>query len=146
MVEAWLWSENRIFWKMQKDNRIVQHERTSFKVPHEREEAHSHSKPVTCFFFQPKSVPVVQPVVTGIDDGPSGSSMKPLTVSTSQKQLTFDIDVVINLFCGKTKSRNSMGIEVCSLTGQPIQQNAPRSSHRRCYVKKVFLEASQNSQ
>ena len=106
----------------------------------------ANSKPVTCFFFQPKSVPVVQPVVTGIDDGPSGSSMKPLTVSTSQKQLTFDIDVVINLFCGKTKSRNSMGIEVCRLTGQPIQQNTPRSSHRRCYVKKVFLEASQNSQ
>ena len=46
----------------------------------------ANSKPVT-LFFQPKSVSVVQPVVTGIDDGPSGSTVPSITVSTSQKQL-----------------------------------------------------------
>ena len=34
---------------------------------------------------------MVHPVVTGIDDDLSGSSMQPLTVSTSQKQLTLTL-------------------------------------------------------
>ena len=47
----------------------------------------ANSKPVT-WFFQLKSVSVAQPVVTGIDGGPSGSSLQRVTVSTNQKQLT----------------------------------------------------------
>ena len=77
---------------MQKDNGIIQHGRTSFEVSHERGEAHNQSNPLTCF-FQTKSVPVVQSVVTGIDDGPSGSSVQPLTVSTSQKAIDIDIEI-----------------------------------------------------
>ena len=34
---------------------------------------------------------MAHPVVTGIDDGLSGSSMQPLTVLTSQKQLTLTL-------------------------------------------------------
>ena len=34
---------------------------------------------------------MVHPAVTGIDDDLSGSSMQPLTVSTSQKQLTLTL-------------------------------------------------------
>ena len=42
----------------------------------------ANSKPVP-LFFQPKSVSVVQPVVTGIDDGPSGSTVPSITVAKS---------------------------------------------------------------
>ena len=60
---------------------------------HMKGEKHTtNSNPLTRF-FQTKSVPVVQSVVTGIDDGPSGSSVQPLTVSTSQKAIDIDIEI-----------------------------------------------------
>ena len=53
---------------------------------HMNEKMHiADSKSVTCF-FQPKSVTMIQPVVTDIGEGPSGSSEQLLTVSTSQNQ------------------------------------------------------------
>ena len=79
---------------MQKDNRITQHERTSFEVSHKRKEPHTQfqTQPITCF-FQATSVPVVQPVVTGIDNGPSDSSVQHLTVSASQKKIGIDVEI-----------------------------------------------------
>ena len=71
---------------MQKGNRIIQHGTTTFKVSHMKGKKDIvNSKLITCF-SQPKSVSLVQPVVTGIDDAPSASSVQPLTVSISQKK------------------------------------------------------------
>ena len=71
---------------MQKGNRIIQHGTTTFKVSHMKGKKDIvNSKLITCV-SQPKSVSLVQPVVTGIDDAPSASSVQPLTVSISKKK------------------------------------------------------------
>ena len=77
---------------MQEDNRTIKHGRTSFKMLHEREEAHNQFQAL--MFFRTKPIPVVQAVETGTDGHLSGSSGQPLPASTNQKQMTLRFNSV----------------------------------------------------
>ena len=72
---------------------------------HMKGKKHKANSKHVASFFQPKSVPVVQPVAIDIDDSPIWQFCATLNCVNQSK--TIDIAVKIN--CGKTKTQNSVG-------------------------------------